>query len=96
MGFKAENIAFPALRMLMEKTFVSKREDHIFDACVADLSSLTTACIEVVQDRLQVHVVPSVCRTISRSIRYFCYMKIRNAALHHIFSIWEIEFRIEK
>jgi hypothetical protein len=90
MGFKAENIAFPALRMLMEKTFVSKREDHIFDACVADLSSLTTACFEVVQGRPCPRLVQAVCTAISRSISCFLDVKLNHAALRQFFSIWEI------
>jgi hypothetical protein len=47
MWFNAGNITFPALCMLMEKPHVSKREDHIFDADVADLSSLSGACVGV-------------------------------------------------
>jgi hypothetical protein len=34
--------------MLKEKTHVSKREDHIFDSCVADLSSSPALRIETV------------------------------------------------
>jgi hypothetical protein len=49
MGSNAGNITSPALRMLKEMRHVSKREDHIFDGCVADLSPLPDLCADVVQ-----------------------------------------------
>ncbi len=45
--FSAGNSASPALRMLMEKARVSKREAPIFAAGVADLSSLSVVRLDV-------------------------------------------------
>jgi len=86
-GFNAGNISSPALRMLMEKKGVSKREGPIFASDVADLPCGFTAHVALAHGVLRLALERNCRSVFSWRCFLFFIVKYGIAAVPQNFSI---------